>query len=265
MFLYDDSIKYGIAPLFGGYKFNPDAVASVKNATQVIFKFTTDERRLLDYVPPRYTLLKPEVTIGYAMFRECDFLGGSGYNALLVSLPVHFHGEQDQLDGDLNLVVWENRTIPIIGGREDSGIPKIPADIEDLHIFGDKYFANLSFEGNTFLQLEMLEPQPVTGHKLEEIKKNSAVLNQLGWRYISKIGEPGADLNQFTLYPQFFTVQSAWMGSGTFHWTKMKYEQNEREYHIINALAGLPVKSMRPVMMIKGIFDFKPFLGRVIR
>ncbi len=264
MFIYDDNKRYGFAPLFGGAEVDPDAVSVASDVTQLGYSFTTDENRLNNYLHPCYTLIKPEVSIGYSQFRNCDFLAGSGYNAAIVSIPVYYHGERDHLEGDLNLVVWENRTIPIIGGREESGIPKIPADIEDLYECKGKYYTNLSYKGNTFLQMEMFEPQPLTGTKLEQMRSKALKLNQLGWRYIPKIGGPGADLNQQTLYPQSFQIQSAWTGEGSFQWTRLNYEQNEREYYIINALAGLPVKSMGPVIMMKGSFVYKVNAGRVL-
>jgi acetoacetate decarboxylase len=264
MFIYDENKRYGLAPLFGGYEVNPETVISAGDTTQLAYTFTTDENRLNNYLFPCYTLRKPEVTIGYSQFRNCDFLAGSGYNAAIVSIPVYFHGTKDHLEGDLNLVVWENKTIPIIGGREESGIPKIPADIEDLNEYKGQYFTNLSYKGNTFLQMKMFEPQPVTGPKLEQLQKNALSLNQLGWRYIPKIGGPGADLSQLTLYPQSFQIRSAWTGAGSLQWTKLSVEQNEREYYIINALAGLPVKSMGPVFMCKGSFVYKPDAGRVL-
>ena len=71
-------------------------------------------------------------------------------------------------------MVWENKTAPILGGREQTGIPKIYADIEDLHKIQQNYFTNASYEGNTFLRLEMTGAQPVDEPQLAEIKAHSA-------------------------------------------------------------------------------------------
>ncbi len=264
MFIYDNNKRYGLAPLFGGYEINPNTAIVAKDATQLAYSFTTDARKLSDYLHPCYTLLRPEVSVSYAQFRDCDFLAGSGYNAVLVTIPVYYHGSRDHLEGDLNLVVWENRTIPIIGGREESGIPKIPADIEDLYEYKGEYFTNLSYKGNTFLEMQMYEAQPISGVELEQLQTKVFNLNQFGWRYIPKIGGPGADLNQQTLYPQSFEIRSASRGAGSFQWTELSVEQNEREYYIINALAQLPVYSMGPVYLCKGTFRYMPDMGRVL-
>ena len=34
--------------------------------------------------------------------------------------PVRFHGKKDELDGAYTLVVWENKTAPILRGREQT-------------------------------------------------------------------------------------------------------------------------------------------------
>jgi acetoacetate decarboxylase len=59
-------------------------------------------------------------------------------------------------------------------------------------------------------------------------------------------------------------IKRAWTGGGTVQWTKLSYEQNVFQWKIIKALAELPVKSMAPVMMIKGVIIMKPFAGHVL-
>jgi acetoacetate decarboxylase len=168
------------------------------------------------------------------------------------------------LEGQFSLVVWENNTQPIIGGREETGVPKIFADIQDLHIFPPKHFTNASYEGNTFLRLEMVEVQPIEGQPLENVKAASLSLNNLNFRFIPKVGCPGVELGQPVLYPQGTIVKNAWMGKGTVEWIKLRPEQNPSQFHIIDALADLPIIKMAQAMMIKGEIIMKPFAGRVL-
>jgi acetoacetate decarboxylase len=156
------------------------------------------------------------------------------------------------------------RMPPFFGGREESGQPKIYADIEDLHIFQQKHFTTVSFEGNTFLRLEMAGAQPVDEPVLAQIKAGNAEYIVFGWRYIPKVGGPGAELSQPILYPQGMKVDSAWTGRGAVQWTKLGWEQDESQWMIIEALAGLPVKTLSPVVMVKGAIVMKPFAGRVL-
>lgn len=251
-------------PFFGGDEFNSDLEARVNDVTGLNFTQTTDRDRLADYLPEVFELLRPEFTISYNQFREVEFMAGGSYNLVQIGVPVRFSGKRDRSEGTLALVIWENKTQPIIGGREEDGMPKIHADIEDLHVLQQKYFTNVSHEGNTFLRLEMIGAQPVSEQQLEQIKAASLNFNAFGWRYIPKVGVPGAELSQPILYPQGMKISNVWTGRGTAQWTKLGYEQNPFQWKIIKALAELPVKATTPVMMIKGAIIMKPFGGYVL-
>ena len=155
-------------------------------------------------------------------------------------------------------MVWENKAAPIIGGREQTGIPKIYADIEDLHKFQQHYFTNASYEGNTSLRLEMTGAQPVDAQQLSSDRA------LFGWRYIPKVGGPGAELSQPILYPQRTEVNSAWVGKGTVQWTQLKPEHNPSQWHIIKALAELPIIELAPAIMLKGVGMLKSMQARVL-
>lgn len=143
-------------------------------------------------------------------------------------------------------------------------MPKIYADIEDLHIIQPNYYTNASYEGNTFLNLEMIGAKPVVGELLAKMQVSTAELNVFGWRYIPKVGGPGADLSQPILYPQGAKIYRAWIGSGAVKWTVLSWEQNPGQCHIIKALAKLPILEMASAFMTKGIVILKPNNGRVL-
>jgi len=250
---------------FGGFDCpGPDAALYYRDAVSVTFTYKTNENQLSNYVPEGFELLKPELNISYSQFREIDWMAGGAYNLVQVSVPARFNGKRDQLEGQFILVVWENKTAPILGGREETGIPKIYADIEDLHTVQQNYYTSASYEGNTFLRLEMLGAKPVDEQTLKNIKGSVTTINALGWRYIPKVGAPGADLSQPILYPQGAEIYSALAGSGTVKWTQLSWEQNPMQWHIIKALAELPMLEMAPVIMTKGMVILKPNNGRVL-
>lgn len=231
----------------------------------VIYTCTTDGDRLADYLPEGFELLRPELLISYAQFREVEWMAGSTYNLIEVSVPARFQGQSDRAEGQFALVVWENKTAPILGGREQTGIPKIYADIGDLHKIQQNYFTNASYEGHTFLRLEMMGAQPVDEQQLAEIKAHSAERACFGWRYIPKVGGPGADLSQPILYPQGTEVNSARIGNGAVQWTQLKPEHNPSQWHIIKALAELPIIELAPAMMLKGVGTLKSMQARVLK
>ncbi len=71
-------------------------------------------------------------------------------------------------------------------------------------------------------------------------------------------------MSQPILYPQGTEVNSAWIGNGTVQWTQLKPEHNISQWHIIKALAELPMIDMAPVTMFKGVLILKPAQARVL-
>lgn len=261
MFKFEDNKCYMMPAHFGGYVYHPQE-NFYHDVVSISYTCTTDGDRLADYVPEGLELIRPELSIGYCQCREIDWMAGSYYNLIQVGVPVRFNGKRDRVEGSFPLVVWENKTTPILTGREQTGVPKIYADIEDLHIVQDKFFTNAAYEGNTFLRLEMTEAQPMDEQDLARMRVVPS--NCIGWRYIPKVGGPGADLSQFILFPQRLETKSAWTGNGAVQWTELKPEQSPTQFHIIRALAQLPIIEMSPVMMTKGVTVLMATQARVL-
>ncbi len=264
MFKFEDHKCYQMPAHFGGWDYAPTGTI-YRDMVQITYTCTTDGNRLADYLPEGFELLRPELCITYIQSREIEWLGWAAYNLIEASAPARFQGHHDRVEGYFALVVWENKTAPILGGREQTGIPKIYADIEDLHKIQQNYFTNASYEGNTFLRLEMHGAQPVDAQKLAEIKAHPVEKVLFGWRYIPKVGGPGAELSQPILYPQSLEVDSAWIGKGTVQWTQLKPEQSPQQWQIIKALAELPIIELTPAMMVKGVATLKSMQARVLK
>jgi len=260
MFKFDDGLCYRMPAHFGGHAFDPEAKAIYNDVTSLIYTFVTDGDMLSNYIPEGLELTRPALTIQYQQCREIEWMAGSYYNLVTFGAPVIFKGKKDTIEGFFALVLWENKTTPILTGNM-MGMPKIYADIEDLHIFASTYRTYLSYEGNTFLQLEMTNPKPM---EKEQVMALTMDINTVGWRYIPKVGGPGADLNQPILFPMLSEPEAAWIGSGTIKWTELTWEQNPMQFHIIKALAELPIIEMAPVIMTKGRVILMEQRGRVL-
>jgi acetoacetate decarboxylase len=270
MFKFEDNKVYKMPAHFGGSDpASPDFVVYIRDLVTLRYTCTTDEDQLANYIPEVFELLRPEVVFSFSQMRECDWLAGGHYNVVAADVPVRFVGKRDRLEGNYNLVTWENLTTPIIGGREENGVPKIYADITDLHanaasyLGAPDYFANASYDGNTFIRMEMSNAKLVEGEQLAALQAAPDV-NLFGWRYIPKVNGPGAELSQPILYPQGGEIKSVWTGSGTVTWIKQRPEQNPFQFHIINALAELPILDMASALLTKGIGFLKPSQGRVL-
>ena len=249
MFQFESNKCYRMLVFFGGYVYQPMETC-YHDVVNMTFTYTTDGDRLSQYIPEGFELLRPELSINFCQSREVEWMAGSSYNLIDVSVPVRYNGKRDQVEGNFSLVVWENKTTPILTGREETGVSKIYADIEDLHILHDKRFTVASFEGNSFLRLEMSVTGPMSDAQMAPMRKMS--FNALHWRYIPKVGGPGADLSQPVLFPQRVEAEQGWQGSGAVQWTLLSYEQNPRQAHIIKALGELPQIGTPTVMMTKG-------------
>lgn len=76
--------------------------------------------------------------------------------------------------------------------------------------------------------------------------------NWMGWKYIPKTGEPGADISHVTLFPTEPTFDVAWIGAGAVTWHRLTWEQNPTQFHIANALEAMPILEYRSAVVLKG-------------
>jgi hypothetical protein len=263
MFRLQSDETYDMPVHFGGEKFDPGLKAT-QTATVLTISYETDRAQLENYIPDGFELRAPEVQVALNQLTEVNWLAGGQYNLINVTAPVRFRGKRDQLDGAYPLVVWENKTAPILTGREQTGIPKIYADIGDLQIVKPFYRTTASYEGNAFLIMDFEAIGPITGQELDRITSQFASMDALGWRYIPKVGAPGAELSQFVLFPQGMEVEMAQQGTGSLSWMEQTIAQNPRQYRIINSLASLPIVQITQALLIKGLIVLHAAGGRVI-
>lgn len=263
MFRPQDDFTYLMPVHFGGGKFDPETLIT-QRATGLVIGYETERDLLENYIPEGFELLAPEVQVAFNKFTEINWMQGGQYNLINVAAPVRFHGKKDELDGAYTLVVWENKTAPILGGREQTGIPKIYADIEDLHIVRPHYATTASYEGNTFLNMDFEAAGSVTGQELNALKSQFFSMNTLGWRYIPKVGAPGAELSQFVLYPQSMEVETVQVGKASLKWTELTQMQSP-QYYIVNSLASLPIKRVAQAVMVEGRAILRAMGARVIK
>ena len=241
---------YKMPPHFGGDPFYPARVV-YPDMSVLMMKYQTDQDALLQFIPEEFELLEPAVNLQFSNCREIEWMAGGEYRLFQVSAPVRFMGNTEGLVGEYGLVVWENNATPILGGREEDGVPKIFADIACERHVGDHWFTSASYECNTFLSIDFHRKERFSESTVEEMNKNPMV-NLFGWRLLPEIGKGGSSLSQLTLYPQEMYVKEAWAGEGEIRWTPLTQEQHPAQSRIITSLAGLPIKGYESAVMIKG-------------
>lgn len=254
MFELDPHSSYLMPAHFGPRPLSPKASGWYRNVTSMTVAFLTDREKLAAYLPEPWEVAEePVVTVTYACNRNVDWLAGHGYNLIAVNAAAVFRGEQETLPGNYCLVIWENLTDPILTGRELQGIPKIYADIQDHSVISGKWHTNASHFGHKILDMDIGNLREPSVEEIAASAEASAVTdNPMGWRYLPAIGGFGQSLSVPTTFPSENVIDAAWVGEGRVEWQQLSWEQNPTQFHIVNALAGLPVLAWLPALVAKG-------------
>lgn len=257
MFTFDPSARYQMPAHFGprqlkaGFRYN--------DLTMMVIPFLTERESLAAYLPAPFTVAEHAVvTVTYCCNRDVDFLAGRGYNMVSVNAAVLYDGEEEQLEGTFSLVIWENLTDPILIAREVQGIPKIYADIQDHSVVDGQWRATASHFGNTIVDLSICDLRDPTTEEIQRYAQASdGKDNPMGWRFMPSVDGLGESISEFTTFPSETTLTEVQIGQGSIDWQHLTWEQNPTQFHIVNALADLPVVAMLPAMVAKGSADLK--------
>lgn len=261
MFKFSEESNYMMPAHFGGWPGHPQP-ATYHDVTSITISYETDAAMLAAFIPGPFEVTQPLLTIQYCMCRRVDWMAGGGYNLVTVGVPVAYAHDAERIEGLYVLVIWENKTAPILTGREQSGMPKIFANIEDHHQLGDTLLTNASYDGWTFLRMNFRQVKQMSPDELNLLNQRAGTVNAFGWRYIPNIGLPGAALSHATLFPQEFVYTAAWQGEGGIHWEALGPEQYYLYYPITQALSQLPIQAYRECLMSQGSIVLRNDLSR---
>jgi acetoacetate decarboxylase len=245
--IYRMPTHFGPAP--GPRQIPAEANADSNNSprkTLISASFLTDASALERHIPDRFALVgDPVITVEFHYMTDIDWLAGRGYTMIHVWWPVMFNGEQDKTFGRFLAVMWENLADPIITGRGEIGQPKLFADIPQWRLVDNAYHCEASWMGFRFLELQVAE----LVESASETREEPQMAGTLMLKYVPRTGAWGeADVCQVSFTPALnpgLTVESrkAAKGSVTFH--RAAWRDLPTMYHVVNALAGLPVLSSR--------------------
>ena len=254
MFKFNPRRSYMMPAHFGPRPFSPKSSGWYRDVTSISVPFLTDRDELSNYLPEPFEVAEEAVvTVTYACNKQVDWLAGHGYNLVAVSAAAVFRGEEETLAGNYTLVMWENLADPILTGRELQGIPKIYADIEDHSVIGGEWRTNASHFGHKIMDIvatDLREPTP------EEAVAYAAATqgkdNPMAWRYFPGISGFGHGSSEPTTFPSDTTLTETLVGEGRVDWQHLTWEQNPTQFHIVNALADLPVLAWLPTIVARG-------------
>ncbi len=253
MFKFSPQQQYVMPAHFGP---RTDKVPSgiYHDVTNLVVSYRTDREQLAAYLPQPFEVAQDAViTVVYSCNKQVDWLAGHGYNLIGVNASVVFNGKVDRLEGYYTLAMWENLTDPILMGREIQGIPKIYADIPDHSIVNGTWRVKASHFSHRILEMTisdlMVPPaELVEAHQQSREGKE----NWMGWKYIPNADGVGAAVSKPTLFPAENNFSEIQVGTGSINWEHLTWEQNPTQYHIVNALADLPIIDYLPAAMTTG-------------
>jgi hypothetical protein len=254
VFEFDPNGRYAMPAHFAMPQFEGVPSLWYHDQLAMSVSFLTDRDKLAAHLPKPFEVAEEAiVTVMYVRNRKVDWLAGRGYNMIAVDAAAVFKGEVDQLEGRFTLVIWENLTDPILSGREMTGIPKIFADIPDHEVADDAWRCSASHFGNKILDMQIVRPAAVTAEQIAAfVDAGKDKDNPMGWRYLPKVGALGAAISEPTLFPQENHISEAWAGEGSIDWQHLTWQQNPTQFHIVNALADLPILEYRPALIFQG-------------
>jgi len=255
-----DSFRPHQMPTFFGPRPLKDGGGHYRDVTTLVVPYLTDAKRLARYLPKRFHLDgEPVVQVVYAMNRQVEWLAGRGYNLIEVMVPVEFKGEADQLRGHLALVLWENLCDPILTGRENEGMPKLFAEIDDPEIDEGIWRISARHFGHEIVDMTVHQQAELTRAEIDARQQAGQDRDHwFGWRYMPKIGGIGMALEEPTVFPLEQTIGRAWQAAGEVTWALPTWEQNPTQFHIVNALAELPIVETRPATIMRGSTTLYP-------
>lgn len=254
MFKFDPRASYMMPANFGPRPVSQKSSGWYRDVTTMVVPFLTDRDQLSNYLPEPFEVAENAVvTVTYACNRNVDWLAGHGYNLIGVSAAAVYRGKQETLEGNYTLVMWENLTDPILTGRELQGIPKIYADIQDHSVLAGDWHTSASHFGHKILDMSITGLREPTPEEIEAYgQATEGKDNPMAWRYLPGISGFGRSVSEATTFPSETTLSESFVGEGRVDWQQLSWEQNPTQFHIVNALAELPVVAWLPALVARG-------------
>lgn len=204
---YDMPAMFGPSPV-------PDRTV-IEDAHAIVLSFPTS-RDAAEMLLPNHFRLPDAVTasISYVSYQDVDYLGGQGYNEIVVTLSA-LHGEvDDTIAAGFAPILWVNKVGALIAGREYMGLPKLFGTIPDAVISdSDAHFS--CYEDHTLLlkgdasALRQLAPEV-----LDRVNEKAREVGTFGWKYIAA-ADGGSDLDYPLINVMRWHYNEAWSGNGS--------------------------------------------------
>lgn len=224
-----------------------------RDVTSMIVSYKTDREKLQNLLPSTFEVdSEPTVTVVYACNKNIDWLAGHGYNLVGVYAGVKCQVNGETKRGSFALVIWENLADPILTGRELQGIPKIYAEIPEHQCVDGRWSVAARHFGNQIVALDIAEVRDPRPEEIAQLMAAGADKNNsFAQRYMPGIGGRGTSINESVIYHADTQYKSLKVGVGKVIWPSLTWEQNPTQFHIVNALADLPILGYETALVVE--------------
>jgi len=255
-------------PLIMGPLWKGETPRFLYTRTEVVgLQYLTDPAAITSLLPGCYSAGKePMVTVLFGYNDGLDFMAGGGYRIAAVQVSARFDGDKDHVEGDYILVMFEDRTWPIIGGREDLGVPKLYADITSIKIMPDGSLrCEASLWGHLLFRLDLNKPK-----KQNSVVRLAAgkIINSRPWlayKYIPSLEGP-PDAEYPTISKNDITINTLWFAkSGALAFGNAETNDIGPVKTLIDALKTLPIRKVKQALHFQGSAVLRYDLSRRLK
>ncbi len=251
-----DRNKINMMPLIMGPLFDRETRPSLIYAdTESLILQLQSDRSAIQALLPDCFQAGADATVRVVILENqgVDYMAGNGYRLASVQVSARFDGQQDHVDGDYVLIMFENDTTPIITGREHLGIPKFFADISGIRTMADGSLrCEVSLWGHLLMGIHLgpLKPQNAIGRAIASQK--SSQWPSFGYKYIPSLdGNPDADYP--TIMWNDVKVDRLWLGkTGSIYFGTADEDDISYFKRVVDALKSLPIHSVTMTSRARG-------------
>lgn len=222
------------------YPFDPDVRVVYDDCRVIMVNQKTDEKKLAELIPEEFELLEPVVVWQYTNCRGVDFMMNGEYRIFQASVPVKFIGGDEEYEGSYPLVIFEDNAVPVLGGREEDGMPKLVCEISLDRHFGNHWFAALANYCETIARIDFFEERELDAQEIAQLEPQCKV-NAFGNRWLPALDSGNASYHDYILYPQEMRPRKAFAGQAKVDILPPSQWYIQPVFSsILGALAGLP-------------------------
>ena len=239
-FTVKEDMTYRMPVHFREMKYNADNRVVYQNVSTFTVEQRTDMEALAKIVPAEFEITAPILIWGYANCRDVDFMAHGEYRIFQACVPVRYEKGGESIAGAYPLVIFENDATPILGGREEDGMPKLLCDIAGERRHEKHWFACASLYCETMLRMDFHDGEPMSEAEIKALRAQP-LINNFGYRYIPQVGSSGAATTGPILYPQEAYPEAGWRGEMSVEvFPPRNWYENRFMYMGLKTLRELP-------------------------